>query len=105
MKQALILFTVLLWIGFSRAQTNLFVVPGNDKVNLNGIDTFSLTWATKDFLWLEIGETVLLRDTSTKVDYRFKWSPECRLFYADKVKPCVILTVEVREGWVNRIWF
>ena len=104
MKQTLIVI-VLCWVGFVKAQTNHYFVPGNDWVNLNGLATFNLTWATKDFLWLEVGETVLLRDTSTMVDYRFKWTPECRAFYATKIKLCQITTVEVREGWVNRIWF
>lgn len=100
---AIILFS-LLTLNVS-AQTSVFTVPGNNDVNINGVDTFRLTWATKDFFWIKANDaTVVLQDTSTKVAYEFKWSVECRAFYFDKVKPKEIVTIEIRDGWINRIW-
>ena len=95
----LIFFLLFLPI-FGYAQT---YVPGNDSVNVSG-DTLRLSWAVFDLKVVELdAQKITLRDTTQNKIFIVDWSNECYQFYKT-LKKNTSVTVEIRNGQVNRIW-
>lgn len=95
-----LIFLLLFLPIFGYAQT---YVPGNDSVNTSG-DTLRLSWAVFDLKVVELdARNITLRDTTQNKIFLINWSNECYQFYKT-LKKNTPVTVEIRNGGVNRIW-
>ena len=78
-------------------------VPGNDSVNTSG-DTLRLSWAVFDLKVVELdAKNITLCDTTQNKIFIIDWTDECYQFYR-MLKKDTSVTVEIRNGQVNRIW-